>query len=312
MPTNADLTRRAFIRRTAAGVATAGSLLSLSPTEMAARPDATSPQPRMYSGCCVYSYGKHLDKGTMTTEDVIRKAVELRIDGVDMTTYWLKSKDPADLIADPSYLIGLRHLAFKNCVGFSGTAIASVMCLPDPEKRAAEVEKIKKWVDVTAILGASHIRVFGGIPPKGTPMAQAVRWATETMKAACEYSGKKGITLGIESHHGVTDKASDILEIIHGVDSPYAGINLDITNFFEDPYPQIEMCLPYATHAHIRDFFSKPKREPVDLDRVWQMFVKAGYKGYMSAEYEGEEDPMTGVPKLLEKIKALNKKYSTV
>ena len=31
-----------------------------------------------------------------------------------------------------------------------------------------------------------------------------------------------------------------------------------------------------------------------------------------SAEYKGEEDPKTGVPKLLAKIKMLNKKYSTV
>jgi hydroxypyruvate isomerase len=71
------------------------------------------------------------------------------------------------------------------------------------------------------------------------------------------------------------------------------------------------MCIPYATQTHIRDFFSRPKREPVDLDRVWQMFARAGYKGYMSAEYEGEEDPITGVPKLIAKIKTLCKKYSS-
>jgi hypothetical protein len=32
----------------------------------------------------------------------------------------------------------------------------------------------------------------------------------------------------------------------------------------------------------------------------------------MSAEYEGQEDPLTGVPKLVSKIKELCKKYSTV
>jgi hypothetical protein len=31
----------------------------------------------------------------------------------------------------------------------------------------------------------------------------------------------------------------------------------------------------------------------------------------MSAEYEGKEDPMTGVPKLIEKIKTLCSKYSS-
>ena len=51
---------------------------------------------------------------------------------------------------------------------------------------------------------------------------------------------------------------------------------------------------------------------PVDMDRVWRLFAEAGYKGYMSAEYEGKEDAMTGVPKLMDKIKALCRKYSTV
>jgi sugar phosphate isomerase/epimerase len=252
----------------------------------------------------VYSYGKHLKKGSMSTEDVILKAVELGVDGVEMTTYWLKS-------TEPNYLASLRHLAFKNGVPFSGAAISTVMCQPDPAKRADEVEKIKKWICVTDMLGTSHLRVFGGKLPADVTVEQGIRWTVETMKPACEFAAGKGITLGIEDHHGVTDKASDILEIIRRVDSPYAGITLDITNFYEDPYKQIEMCIPYATQTHIRDFFSRPKREPVDLDRVWQMFARAGYKGYMSAEYEGEEDPITGVPKLIAKIKTLCKKYSS-
>jgi L-ribulose-5-phosphate 3-epimerase len=116
----------------------------------------------------------------------------------------------------------------------------------------------------------------------------------------------------MESHHGITTMASDIIEILHRVNSPYAGCNLDITHFPKDPYAQIEALIPYATMTHIRDHFDKPKREPIDLERVWRMFAKAGYQGFMAAEYEGEEDPMTGVPKLLATIKMLCKKNSTV
>ena len=41
------------------------------------------------------------------------------------------------------------------------------------------------------------------------------------------------------------------------------------------------------------------------------MFAPTGYKGYMSVEYEGEEDAMSGVPKLMNKITPLCRKYST-
>jgi sugar phosphate isomerase/epimerase len=261
-------------------------------------------QPRLFSGCCAYSYRKYLESGQMTMEQFILKAVELGIDGVDITTYWVKSTDPA-------YLANLRHLAFKHGVPFSGAAIGTDMCQPDATKRVGEIEKIKKWVDATLLLGASHLRVFGGELPAGASEAQGIQWVVETMKPSCEYAAKKGITLGIEDHGGITAKASTILEILHRVDSPYAGVNLDITNFTRDYYSQIEACAPYATHTHIRDVFAETK-EPVDLDRVWQIFARAGYKGYMSAEYEGEEDAATGVPKLISKIKTLCKKYSSV
>lgn len=97
---------------------------------------------------------------------------------------------------------------------------------------------------------------------------------------------------------------------VRQVNSPYLGINLDITHFSTDLYSQVEMCIPYATHTHIRDSFDGHPDEPLDLDRVFQAFARAGYCGYMSAEYERPEDPMTGVPKLVEKIKTLCRKYS--
>ena len=261
-------------------------------------------RPRLLVGCCAYSYRKYLESGRMTMEDFIGKAVDSGIQGVDITTYWLKSTEPA-------YLAGLRRFAYRNAMPFSGAAIGTNMCQPDSTNRRDELEKIKKWVDATELLGASHLRVFGGEIPKGASEEQGIQWVVETMKPACDYAATKGITLGIESHGGITSKASDILEILRRVNSPYAGCNLDISNFQENPYQQIEACVPFATHTHVRDFYGEAKN-PLDLDRVWQMFVKAGYKGYMSAEYEGDEDAMTGVPKLIEKIRTLCKKYSSV
>jgi sugar phosphate isomerase/epimerase len=185
------------------------------------------------------------------------------------------------------------------------------MCQGDAAKRQEEIEKIKQWVDAAELLGASHLRVFGGEVPAGASNEQGVQYVVETMKPACDYAAKKGVILGLESHGGITSTAANIVEILRRTDSPFAGCNLDIANFTEDPYAQIETCVPYSTHAHIRDSYGRP-RKPLDLERIWQIFAKAGYKGYMSLEYEGEEDPMTGVPPLIERIKTLCRKYSSV
>ena len=283
----------------------AGAAATLSPlaTSRALPEAANPPRGRLLAGCCAYSYEPDLQAGKMTMEQFILKAVEMGLNGVDMTTYYLKSTDPA-------YLVSLRHLAFKNGVPFSGAATGTEMCEPDRAKRQAAIAEIKHWVDVTELFGASHLRVFGGQIPPGVSRPQAISWVVEIMKPACDYSGKKGIMLGIESHGGITSRAEDILEILRQVDSPYAGCNLDITHFREREYEQIEMCIPHATQTHIRDHFDSG--QPIDFDRIWKMFVKGGYKGYMSAEYEGKEPSATAVPKLVAKIKEMCRKYSNV
>lgn len=293
------LARRKFLQ--AAGTAVACTITTGSYSFGAVTPDR---RPRLLTGCCAYSYGKYLGSGKMTMEDFFLRAVELGVEGVDVTTYWLKSTEPA-------YLHNLRRLAFRSGLPFSGTAIRGQMCQPDAAQRQTEVDNIRKWVDATALLGASHVRVVGGKVPKGATQAQTIEWTAETMKAACDYAGEKGITLGIESHPGVPDRASKVIAILREVNSPYAGCNLDFSNFDDDPYTQTQALLPYATHVHVRDHYG-PQSFPLDLDRIWQIFAKGGYQGFMSVEYEGDEDPMTGVPKLVSKVKALCRKYSSV
>jgi sugar phosphate isomerase/epimerase len=309
--------RRRFLRTSGLAVASALSLScgqknetrsnAAGGTAQPASSEFAAHQPRLLPGCCAYSFHDYLSKGKMTYPEFFEKVVQMGSVGADMTVYWFKSTDPA-------YLINLRHLAFKNEIPFSGAACGSSMVQSTAAKRRQVLAEIKKWVDVTDRLGASHLRIFGGPLPPGATVKQGTDWVVETMKPACDYAGKKGITLGIEDHEGVTQHADVCLEIMHRVDSPYAGINLDITNFkttpSQDAYSQIKACLPYATHSHIRDHFADGS--PVDMDRVWRLFAEAGYKGYMSAEYEGKEDDLTGVPKLMDRIKILSRKYSTV
>jgi sugar phosphate isomerase/epimerase len=258
---------------------------------------------RLLPGCCAYSYSSYLGKGKMTMEQFILEAVNLGVLGVDITTYWLKSTEPA-------YLAGLRNFAYRHGMPFSGLAIGADLCQPPGAKRQEIIETVKKWVDATELAGASHLRVFGDKLPAGATEEQGIQWVIETMKPACEYAAGKGVILGLETHSGLSTKAANIIAILRGVDSPYAGCNLDISNFRENPYEQIQACLPYATHAHIRDFYGE-RKQPLDLDRVWQLFAQSGYKGFLSVEYEGEEDAMTGVPKLVSKMKLLCRKYST-
>ena len=265
---------------------------------------------RLLPGCCAYSYDQYLRPGLMTMEDFIRMAVKLKVTAVDMTAYYFRSTHPA-------YLASLRHLAYKNGVAFSGAACGVRMVQAQAAQRRAALEQIRHWIDVTDQLGAPHLRVFAGRLPPGATEREAIGWVVETMRAACDYAGARGIMVGIEDHGGITQRADVCLELMHRIGSPWAGINLDITHFLPsagDRYRQIAECVPYATNTHIRDEFDD--KEPIDMDRVWEIFVRGGFKGYTSVEYEKDlahnEDPITGVPKLVALVRKLCARYSSV
>src|SRR5579862_4362914 len=123
---NTLISRRALLE----SAALVGASGALSSGQSLAEPiqKASAVQPRLFPGCCAYSYGTYLQNGRMTMEDFIRKSVESGVHGVDMTVYWLKS-------TEPDYLLSLRNLAFRNGLPFSGTAIGANMMEPDAGKR---------------------------------------------------------------------------------------------------------------------------------------------------------------------------------
>jgi hypothetical protein len=106
---------------------------------------------------------------------------------------------------------------------------------------------------------------------------------------------------------------------MHRVNSPFAAVALDITHFVptpsQDNYAQIAACVPFATQTHIRSG-KFDDGSPIDLDRVWRIFAKSGYRGYMSVEYESQTrttaEIRKDVPQLMEESRQLCRTYSTV
>lgn len=260
---------------------------------------------RLKTAICAYSYRQALARKAMTYEDLVRLAVEHGVDGLDLTVYWFPS-------TSDEFLLPLRRLAYRNAVEIYSIAIRTDMCRPEPEAREKEVSEVRRWVDVAEKLGAGHIRVFGGNVPTGRTEEEAVVWVVETLKRSADYAGSKGVILGLENHGGITARAQRILEIVRKTDSPWVGINLDTGNFREDPYGQMEMCVPYAVNVQVKSEMRGPdgRAERQDWDRIGAMLAQAGYRGYLSLEYEAAEDPATAMPRLLAELRRVTAKYS--
>jgi sugar phosphate isomerase/epimerase len=255
---------------------------------------------RLRTAICAYSFRQQLQAKTMTYEDLVRLAVDLDVDGLDLTVYWFPS-------TEDSFLLPLRQLAYRNAVEIYSISVRTDMCKPPGEARDKQAAELRNWVDVANKLGASHIRVFGGAVPKDSNVEQAAGWVTEMLREASKYSGSKGVILGLENHGGVTEKASTVIAIVKAVDSPWVGINLDTGNFNRNAYEQISACLPYAVNCQfkveLRD--EAGKSVPADWSRLVRMFRDSGYRGYFALEYEEKQDARMAVPRLTRELNKL-------
>jgi sugar phosphate isomerase/epimerase len=265
---------------------------------------ASGEKARLRSAICAYSYREELKAKKLTYDDLIRIAVDLDIDGIDMTVYWFPN-------TSDEFLFPLKRFAYRNGVEIYSIAVRTEFSRMTPEERQKEIADAKTWVDVAAKLGACHIRVFGGRIPKGATEDQAANAVVECLKPAADYAASKGIILGLENHGGITEKAETILKIVKAVNSPWVGVNLDTGNFVRDAYKQLEMIAPYAVNVQVKTQIKGPdgKPEPSDWDRVCRMLVAAKYRGYLALEYESK-DALNVCPPMLTKLRGLVRKYS--
>ncbi|MBI3880499.1 MAG: sugar phosphate isomerase/epimerase [Verrucomicrobia bacterium] len=224
-------------------------------------------------------------------------------DGAELTAYYFP-KDVTD-----AYLLKVRRHAFLRGVAVSGTSVGNNFAHPKGEARDQQIADVKKWIDRAAVMGAPHIRIFAGVPPKGTDAATARAMCLDAIEECCDYAGRHGIFLGLENHGGIVAKPEELLEIVKAVKSPWFGVNLDTGNYIiPDPYAGLEATAPYAVNVQLKvEIKRDPKgaNEPSDLPRLVKILRAANYQGYVALEYEAKEDPWTVVPRVLKQMKEL-------
>jgi len=239
-------------------------------------------------GCAAYSYREYLNDGRMKYEDFIEEAYRIGLDGVELTLYWLPSKDA-------SYFRKLKRLSLYRGLPISCAGISTNFCNPNISERKKAVEAVKEGLEIAHELGAPCLRIFGGYVPEGYTDAEAIKWIIESISSCIECAEENGVVIAMENHGGITSKADDVIKIVKGVDSPWFRVNLDLGNYRESTYDEIAKTVPYAVHTHAK--VSVARGGKIDYQRVKEILKSGGYNGFLSIEYEEKEDSKVGVPK---------------
>jgi hypothetical protein len=301
-----ETSRRDFLKTSSLwgfGALSAGSLLS--DTALAAGVQKKNAPEKLKLSLAAYSFHRYLQQNwpkprprttpaTMDIMDFVRYCGELKLDGCELTSYYFPNPVSED------YLKQTRDLAGSLGLEVSGTAIGNDFCLPAGTARDEQLEMTRQWIDYSAIIGAPVIRIFAGKVPKGGNEAEAIRMCQKGINESLKYAEKKGVSLALENHGGITSTPAQMMRIIDGVNkSPNFGINFDSGNFrTEDPYADLEKIAPLAINAQIKvEMGIRGKEVPALKD--------AHYKNFIVLEYEAKEEPKEAIPGYIDQLRKL-------
>ena len=254
-----------------------------------------------------YSFNDPLSKGKMNLDDLLEFCAENQFDAVDLTGYYFPGypEVPTD-----EYLYHIKQKAFLLGLEISGTGVRNDFTDPDPVKRKASVELVKKWIVAAEKLSAPVIRVFSGTADtKGLPRAEVVDYLVKDLAECAEFGKAHGVVVAIQNHNDFIKTADQAIEIIKRVNSDWFGLILDIGSFRTDPYNEIAQTIPYAVNWQLKEtVFVNGIEQKTDLNRLMKIISESGYRGYLPIETLGEGDPKVKVPRFLKEVRdALNK-----
>lgn len=265
----------------------------------------------MKLGISMWSFVTEYRKGMMTVEQFIAYASELGYDFVELLDYFWKDaeKDIADA----------RATAERHGITIAVYSIGNDFAHADRAERHKAITYVKRGINQAAEIGAPVLRIFGGSPKAGLGFVRVKPWLLAALHECTNHAAARKVTLAMENHGTLSGRSSQILELIHEVNSPWFRATVDTGNFLlvdENPLDAIKRLAPYVAHVHCKDFAPIQEENPhevytslagkkyrgcaigegaAQIGPVITFLKQHSYDGPISLEYEGVADPFDGV-----------------
>lgn len=270
--------------------------------------------------------------GTMKVSEWIDLACKLDVDGLEWYAGFLEMADESN------------WKKFRNHVEGYGKVIPMMCCSPDfthPEAafRKKEIEKQKRWIDMTHTLGGSYCRVLSGQRRPELSIDEGVKLAADCIKACLSYAQDHNITLILENHYKddfweypeFAQKMDVFAKLVDSIHHPNFGVNYDPSNTYiagEDPLELLRRVSDRVVTMHASDRYliegtiEDLRREEGgsagyakrlrhgeigkglnDYDAIFTELKRVGFDGWISIE-----DGVEGMEQLERSVTFLRKK----
>jgi L-ribulose-5-phosphate 3-epimerase len=246
----------------------------------------------MKLGCSSWSFHKAIAAGRLSLTDWLDLCSrELALDGVELLDLHFPT-------TDAPYLRETKRRCAELYLTIACVSVSNDFGHPTASERDRELLRVKRWVDVAHFLGTPVLRVFAGWPLAGQKESL---WPSmiRCLRESAEYAQERGVVLGLENHNsgGFVATADDVERALADVGSPWLRLCLD-TGDYDDP-AAIQRTVGHAVHVHAKlyELDDRGTDKRLDWPAVIATLRAAGYRGFLSIEYEGSEDAEAAVPR---------------
>jgi sugar phosphate isomerase/epimerase len=309
------MNRRNFLATSGSTVAALSTVSAVEPQQLQAdkKPELMRPHrgPNRI-GVSSYSFWGFRRKELRSLHSNLEHAARMGFDGLEILQRQLESTDNATLqkIKRHAFVLGLDLMGYSTHQGFLS---------PEKERRQKNIDHTINCLEQAYQLGIPTMRVNSGTwgtsknfddlmakrgieePLKGYTEEDAYKWVIDSYEKLVPEAEKRGVIMGLENHWGLGVTPEGIKRVVNAVDSEWLQVTLDTGNFLEDPYARLAQLAPRTVLMQCKTYFGGGRWYTLDLDygRIAGIMKNAGFKGYVSLEFEGKEDPLTAIPKSL-------------
>ena len=281
----------------------------------------------MNAGVSLYSFHEYASDRVQGVKDCIRKAYEMGATGLDFIEVGLSYDDYLSYAADVRrycHAVGVEPVCF--CTG------ADFLRCEDIKE---EIAKVKRNVDIALAYGCKILRhdiSRGFAVGDERTYDDAIEIVAPAAREIACYAEERGIVTCTENHGFFSQDSDRVEKLILAVNEKNFGALVDIGNFAcsdADHAYAVGVMAPYAFHAHAKDFHKKSGNGPFFCDGFFKTrggtylrgaiighgdvpvyqclstLVANGYDGFVTVEFEGIEDQITGTTYGLNTLKKI-------
>ena len=240
----------------------------------------------------------------LTLAELIDKAKHYDYKHLELRVEWNHGHG-VELDSTPQQLQETRARFADSGIDLSCIATGVRFIDPDANKRAEQVELLKRYIDLAAAVGAANIRIFGDPVPK-TPaeVAQTLDWEADGIRECDGLAGDAGVALCLETHGNLI--ASYVAEAIYRAEAQHTYVNWHAAHHVRHGQP-IDVAYVHlrgkVRHAHV-NFGADGPLPDTERDSL-TLLAEDGYDGFISIEVINPPDSDAVLQRHIELYNAL-------